>query len=480
MNIALIIVIIYMFSLLFVSWYSTKLQKEASSKSFLFADNQLTWPLIGVMIAGLAIGGASTVGIAQNAYTAGLSAGWYDVAWAGGALFTGVFLAEKIRKSSYKTINQMWGVLFGEGFQGISVIIQIGINVVIVALQIVAGGAILTALLPQYFTLGIGLIVSAFMFCAIAVIGGLWAASLSNIVNIIVIYIGIIVGVITVVNGFGGFEEINLTLPAGISGDGSHWYSLVKGMGMSAILAWFITMLIQGIPNAAIMQNIISAKSPKEAKKGVIFAAIIMIPAGFISALFGIMAASKFPGLESSTMALPSVVVTVSPWVAGILLSGLWAADVSTATGLMVAISTMTTQDVMVKYFKPDMDDKQQLTCSKIIIVLTTLIAYLAATQVSSVLGSLMMALTLFAPYAIVLTAVYLFPKMVKQSTGWITFLAGVVTFIIVQFLVPSLRIAGQSIYTVAIVSLIAFFISQFDKRQAPIEKIYKEVKEIV
>ena len=126
------------------------------------------------------------------------------------------------------------------------------------------------------------------------------------------------------------------------------------------------------------------------------------------------------------------------------------------------------------------MDDKQQLTCSKIIIVLTTLIAYLAATQVSSVLGSLMMALTLFAPYAIILTAVYLFPKMVKQFTGWIKFLAGVVTFIIVQFLVPSLRIAGQSIYTVAIVSLIAFFISQFDKRQAPIEKIYKEVKEIV
>ena len=43
--------------------------------------------------------------------------------------------------------------------------------------------------------------------------------------------------------------------------------------------------------------------------------------AGFISALFGIMAASKFPGLESSTMALPSVVMIVSPWVAGILLS---------------------------------------------------------------------------------------------------------------------------------------------------------------
>ncbi len=37
-------------------------------------------------IAGLAIGGASTIGIAENAFTVGLSAGWYDTAWAIGAV----------------------------------------------------------------------------------------------------------------------------------------------------------------------------------------------------------------------------------------------------------------------------------------------------------------------------------------------------------------------------------------------------------
>lgn len=247
------------------------------------------------MIAGLAIGGASTIVVSQDIYTVGLSAGWYDVVWAFGALFVGLFLADKTRKSKFKTINQMNGILFGEKFQAISVIIQFGINLVIVALQIVGGAAILMALLPQYFTMEIGLAVSALVFFAIAIIGGLWAA------------------------------------------------------------------------------------------------------------------------------------------------------DVSTATGLMVALGTMGTQDIVVKYFRPDMSDEQQLKLSKAIITVSALVVYILATKVSSVLGTLMSALTLFAPYAILMTAVFLFPNAVKQSSGWITFLAG----------------------------FIAFILSQFDKRQAPIDELF-------
>ena len=481
MQIALVIVIIYMFSLLFVSWWSTRLQKKGGSNSFLFADQQLNWVLIGVMIAGLAVGGSSTVGIAQRAYASGLSAGWYDVAWAVGALFTGIFLAQKIRKSTFKTINEMWGRVFGEGFRTVSVVIQFVILLVIVALQIVAGGAILTALLPQYFTMQIALIVSAAMFLLIAIVGGLWAASLSNIINMIVIYVGIILGVVAAIKGFGGLAAINATLPAGISGDGSHWYSLVKGMGMAVILAWFITMLLQGIPNAGIMQSVVAAKSPKEARKGVIFAAILMAPAGFISAMFGIMAASQFPDLANSALALPSVVTAaVSPVIAGLLLSGLWAADVSTATGLMVTLGTMGTKDIIVKYFKKDMSDAGQLKTSRWMILFCAVAAYILATQVSSVLGTLMVALTMFAPYAILMTAMFLMPKTVKKSSAWVTFLVGLGFFVLSQFFVKSLAIGGQSIYTVFIASLVAFILCAiFDKRPAPVANLYKTEEEL-
>jgi SSS family solute:Na+ symporter len=481
MSIALIIVILYMFALLFVSWYSTRLQKKGGSNSFLFADQKLNWVLIGVMIAGLAVGGSSTVGIAQKSYTGGMSAGWYDVAWAVGALFTGIFLAQKIRKSTFKTINEMWGRVFGDGFRTLSVIIQFCILLVIVALQIVAGGAILTALLPQYFTMPIGLIVSAAMFLIVAVVGGLWAASLSNIINMIIIYLGIILGVVSAVKGFGGMGVINAALPAGVSGDGSHWYNLVTGMGPAVVIAWFVTMLLQGVPNAGIMQSVVAAKSPKEARKGVIFAAILMAPAGFISALFGIMAASQFPGLENSALALPSVVTAaVPPVIAGFLLAGLWAADVSTATGLMVTLSTMGTKDIIVKYFAKNMDDKKQLVVSRVLIVVCALVAYILATQVSSVLGALMAALTMFAPYAILMTGMFLFPKTVKKSSAWLVFIVGVVFFLLSQFFVTSTAILGQPIYTVFLVSLVTYILcAVFDKRPAPIDALYKKPEEL-
>lgn len=481
MSVALIIVIIYMFSLLFVSWWSTKRQKQGGSNSFLFADQKLNWVLIGVMIAGLAVGGSSTVGIAQKAYTGGISAGWYDVAWAVGALFTGLFLAKKIRQSTFKTVNEMWGRVFGEGFRSISVIVQFCILLVIVALQVVAGGAILKALLPQYFTMATGLIVSAAMFLLIAVVGGLWAASLSNIINMIVIYVGIILGVVAAIKGFGGFAAINATLPAGLSGDGSHWYNLVTGMGPAVVIAWFITMLLQGIPNAGIMQSVVAAKDPKEARKGVIFAAILMAPAGFLSALFGIMAASQFPGLTNSALALPSIVTAaIPPVIAGLLLAGLWAADVSTATGLMVTLSTMGTKDIIVKYFAKNMSDKKQLVLSRWLIVFCAVVAYILATQVSSVLGALMAALTMFAPYAILMTGMFLLPKTVKKSSAWVTFIVGLIFFVLSQFFVKSLAILHQPIYTVFLASLAAYILcAAFDKRPAPVENLFKKEEEL-
>jgi SSS family solute:Na+ symporter len=474
MNIALIIVIAYMLLLLFVAWASAMFRRNRTAEDFLLANKQLSWPLVGVMVAGIAVGGSSTVGIAQNAYSVGMSAGWYDTAWAAGAIVVGFFFAAKIRASEHETVNKMLGSVYGDSFATVSAAIQVIINTVIIALQIIAGGAILTALVPDFFTLQLGIIVSAVVFGLISIVGGLMAASLSNIVNIIVIYVGLVVGIISTVTHFGGFDTINLALPAGMSGDGSHWYSLVSGMGLAAVVAWFATMIIDAIPNGGVLQNIIAAKSPADAKKGAIFAGIIMIPAGFISAVFGIVAAAEFPGLASSAMALPSVVMQLPGWVAGILLAGLWAADVSTATALMMGVSTMISEDFIFKFFYKSPNRRNRLRISRLTCVAVILVAYWGATQVSNILGALMSALTLFAPYAILMTSMFLFPKTAKRSTGWLTFLFGTVTYVIVQFIWPQGRILGQAVYTVTLMAAVGFGLSQLDKVPAPAGNLFK------
>ena len=88
----------------------------------------------------------------------------------------------------------MYGAVYGDKFLTVSVIVQILNMFVVNALQVYAGGAILSSLLPEYFNLSTGIIVSAGVFMVITFIGGLWAAALSNIVNVAVIYVGILFG----------------------------------------------------------------------------------------------------------------------------------------------------------------------------------------------------------------------------------------------------------------------------------------------
>lgn len=58
-----------------------------------------------------------------------------------------------------------------------------------------------------------------------------------------------------------------------------------------------------------------------------------MLPVGFLSALLGVIAAEMYPDINAAT-ALPRLIMTLNPWIAGITLASLWAADVSTACNL--------------------------------------------------------------------------------------------------------------------------------------------------
>lgn len=472
---AAIIVTIYMVVLLLVSWYAGWRQRKQTAEGFLFADKQLTWPLVGVMVAGIAIGGASTIGIAQNSYTMGMSAGWYNAAWAAGALVMGLFFADRLRQSRYQTINQIMGAVFDAKFQLVSTILQLLISTVIICLQIIAGGAILAALLPDVFTMESGILVSTLIFGMISTVGGMLAASLTNVVNLTMIYVGVIIAAVLLVVSSGGFDGMQAMLPAGLSEDGSHWFHPVKGMGMVVIAAWFTTMIIMCSPNGGVIQTVFAAKDPKHAKKGAIFGALMILPVGFISAVIGIASAALVPGLESSAMALPAVVMTLPAWVGGIILSGLWAADVSTATGLMMGVSSMFCEDILFKYVLKGGESGRKKVITQVVMLGVVVVAYFMATQVSNILGALMTALSLFSAFFILMISIFYFPQTCKQSTGWLTLGFSVVTFFIVQFIEPGLRLGGQTIYSVLLAALIGFTFSQIDRRPSNVQILFTE-----
>lgn len=113
MNIPLIIVILYVALLFGISIFVSQKQKKDKNDFLLYKGKNNTL-VVAASIAGLAIGGASTIGIAENAFTVGLSAGWYDTAWAIGAVISSVLAVKYLRKSSYSTISGLVNDLYGQ------------------------------------------------------------------------------------------------------------------------------------------------------------------------------------------------------------------------------------------------------------------------------------------------------------------------------------------------------------------------------
>jgi len=457
MTLPLIIIIVYLITIFVISIYSIRLSKGVMG--FLLAERGFSTSIVAVMIAGLAIGGASTVGVAEQAYEAGISAGWYNGAWAAGAIVFALLAASKYRKISMTTIPEIIGKFFGEPSRILAIICQIFIQIIITSLQYVAGGAILASLLPDIFTLKSGMITSAIVFITITAAGGYWAAGLGNFVNVIVIYSGIITSLLMSIRSSGGFNSIVQSLPPE-----KPWFNLFEGIGLPVISAWFIVMITQAFSTQSVCQISFAAKNEKSARNGFIIGGILIFPVGFICALMGIISAATFPDIKPA-LALPKIILKSHPLSAGLALAGLWAADVSTATGLLISSSTLVVQDIAGKYFKKNLNEREQFIATKIITIAISIITFILALTVSGILKTLLIGLTLATPLTIVILASLYTPSLCRKSSALWTIVAGIAALGLWVF-IPGLRFGPHPIFEVWFICLLVFLIVRFIDRR--------------
>jgi SSS family solute:Na+ symporter len=455
MNIQLVILIVYVALLLGLAAWATKLQKRTSNNkmlAYLLAGRNMPTSLITVMLIGLAVGGASTVGVAENAYTRGFSAGWYNAAWGLGGIAVGLFAASKFRKLKVKTIPEMMGLMYGPKTRFLGVINQLLVMMTITSLQYVAGGSILTALMPDIFpTLQSGMVASAVIFIAITLVGGYWASGLTNFINVIVIYIGIVAALFQTFGKFGGLESIRASLPPG-----DHWFSWVDGMGMPTVIGWIAVMVTMAFSTQAVAQISFAAKNEKTAKWGFLLGGIIILPAGFLCSYFGIVAAAEFPGLAKATMALPTVASHLSPLVGGIFLASLWAADISTAIGLLMGCSTLVVEDIVKKVYTKPIQPKNQLIISRLTVLCVSLLSFLLALTVSGILATVTTVLAITTSFTLLILASIYVPKVCKQAMGFPITLVSLLTWMYWTFF-PKHRIGPHIIYLEWAICLLVF-----------------------
>ncbi len=389
------IVCLYVILLYAVTW-STRRLSRGGMIAYLLAGRNLPFWVVAPLLTGLAVGGASTVGVAERAYQAGISAGWYNAAWAAGAVLVGLVAARRYRRMEVNTLPELFERHYSASGRVIGVFGQLVLQIVIISVQYVAGGAILSSLLPDVFSFRTGMFITALVFVGITLIGGFWAAGLTNIINVILIYVGILLGAVMAVGKIGGFEELVARLPV------QHPGFDFGAIGLGLIIAWFVVMCTMTFSIQSVVQITFAAKDSASASKGFLLGGVIIFPVGFISAVIGLSAAILHPGIVP-TEALPRTVLGLSPVVAGLVLAGLWAADVSTASALLVGSATLVVGDLIKRFLVSDLSERGERIISRLAVLVLSVLTYLLAVFVSgNILSTLLLGLSLTTAYTLV------------------------------------------------------------------------------
>lgn len=464
------IVCFYIVLLYVITWLTRRLSRGGMI-AYLLAGRSLPFWVVAPLLTGLAVGGASTVGVAESAYKAGISAGWYNAAWAAGAILVGLIAARRYRQMEVSTLPELFERHYSVSGRVIGVLGQLVLQIVITSLQYVAGGAILSSLLPGVFSFKSGMFVTAVVFVGITLIGGFWAAGLTNIINVILIYVGVLLGAAMAVAKVGGFGQLVLKLPA------QHPGFDLGAIGGGLIIAWFMVMCTMAFSVQSVAQITFAAKDSSSASKGFILGGLIILPVGFISAVIGLAATILHPGIIP-TEALPRTVLSLSPIVAGLVLAGLWAADVSTASALLVGSATLVVGDLIKRFVAPNLEERGERIISRISVFVLSVFTYLLALSVSGILKTLLIGLSLTTAYTLVTLMTLFRPSACRRSHATWTLLMSMAALGL-WFVLPQISSFFQKmslphpIYFLWIVSLLTFFLVRiFDKRGIKEQKV--------
>lgn len=313
----------------------------------------------GALISTL-IGGSSTIGTAELAYTNGMSAWWFTLGTGIGCLLFGLIFIKPIRESGCNTIQQIISKEYGT-VSGVvtSVLNVLGIILNIVA-QILAANALLTTMFGISPTL-CAFITVIIMICYV-VFGGVLGTGVLGIIKLVLIYIAIIFGTWKIFNINGGFLALYNALPHEL-----YFNMLSRGAGNEIGAA--ISVILGVICGQTYVQIILSGKSYKEARTGAIISAALLPPVGLGGVLIGMYMKLNYP-LISPGQAFPLFIMEhMPPVLGGATLAILLIALVGTGSGMALGMGSIITNDIYMKFINKNADSKRELLVNRIVII---------------------------------------------------------------------------------------------------------------
>lgn len=285
-----------------------------SSDSFITSNRDLPYYIVGVSLALAVLGAVHVFGIMEMAWHMGAVAIWFSIAHV--VLLCVVCLATGrwVRRMRVATVPELIKSLFGRKIALVCTCVIAGQTFAILTMEAQALGIIFNTLTRGSVSIPVGAVIGGVIGIFYVIFAGMKEIGWVNLINIVVMYVGVVVSVIYLgVNMIGGFEMVEQHY---ISSGHEFMISIWGAPGM--FLAFGVANIIavtfaQGISQMG-LQSAMAAKNERTIIKSLWIAAPFNGLFGVFTMIMGITAKALY---ESGQLDLGGVEASLAPKVAG-------------------------------------------------------------------------------------------------------------------------------------------------------------------
>lgn len=310
---------------------------------YLVAGRQLGLALSTASLAAVQIGAGVVLGGAEAGATSGLWPGvWYGLGCGGGLVLGGLLAAERLRADGGLVPIDFFATRYGEhrGVRMWAWLSNIPSLLGIFAAQVMASGSVLSTALGVSFSTGVLIIAGVILVSN--VLSGMWGVVFADFFQVSIIMVGIPLTAFAALSRLEAPATVAvLTTPFIPSGMGSRAVFLITPFLFSISVSYDAFIRYQAARTGAI------------AKWACVIAGLLTTVIAFCAALIGAAGHQAFPDIVSNRVLTHVVTATLPPVVAGVVVSALLAAAMSTANALLISLAGCFSRDFYNKVLHP-------------------------------------------------------------------------------------------------------------------------------
>ena len=255
--------------------------------------------------------------------------------------------------------------------------------------QLSALGLVINVLFPQ-ISLAVAIMIGAGIVTVYTLFGGMWSVALTDVVQTAAIVIGLIIVAMLLGHKAGG---IDVVLAAAQREGKLNLFPHTTAAAWLVFIGEFITMSLGSIPQQDVFQRVTSAKDEKTATIGTLAGGVFYFCFAFVPMFIAVSATVIDPSyiamFESDNprllqQILPKLVLEKTPeWCQILFFGALLSAILSTASGTLLAPSSLLTENVLQPFIR-HFSDKTMLWILRGLIVLVAIVSTTLAANTES------------------------------------------------------------------------------------------------